>query len=172
MKKLRLIVTEQCAKNCEGCCNKQLDMSTIPVETYFKNYDEFILTGGEPLLDMPLLFGAIAKIINKKMDARILVYTAKTDDIFDFGCVLTVVDGMTVTLHEQDDVEPLRQLLMNISSDAFLQKSMRLNIFSGIVLDMGTQQLIKEGGWVVKDNMEWIENCPLPEGEILRRYEG
>jgi hypothetical protein len=42
---------------------------------------------------------------------------------------------------------------------------MRLNIFKDI--EIGE---LKYGGWKIKKDIEWIKNCPLPAGEILKRY--
>ena len=44
-------------------------------------------------------------------------------------------------------------------------KSLRLNIFEGVgPVDCSTR-------WQVKGHMKWIPNCPLPEGEVLMRYQ-
>ena len=42
--------------------------------------------------------------------------------------------------------------------------SMRLNIFKGV--EVGKLEL----DWIVKDNIVWIKDCPLPEGETLMKY--
>jgi hypothetical protein len=38
-----------------------------------------------------------------------------------------------------------------------------VNVFSGILLPSVPD------GWVCKDNIKWIPNCPLPLGELLAR---
>ena len=48
-KRCRLLLTAKCPNNCPLCCNKQFDLvKDVKVIDRF-NYDEFILTGGEPL---------------------------------------------------------------------------------------------------------------------------
>ena len=44
-------------------------------------------------------------------------------------------------------------------------KSLRLNVFD----EVGT--VICRPEWQVKDHMRGIPNCPLPEGEVLMRYQ-
>ena len=43
-------------------------------------------------------------------------------------------------------------------------KDLRLNVFAGVdVLGVDTQ------GWDTRFNLEWIEDCPLPKGEVFMK---
>ena len=102
--KLRLLVTRKCNRSCEGCCNKYWDLSALPVATNYVGYDEILLTGGEPMLDPLKLLGIIGKIKEENKTAKIYLYTAKVDDLESSFYVLSNIDGICVTLHEQKDV--------------------------------------------------------------------
>ena len=98
-------------------------------------------------------------------DAPIILYTAKSKRPLDLIAMLNWVDGITLTLHEQYDVRAFVALnafiltIPNIGS-----KSLRLNVFSHVDLTN-----VNTSPWVVKDGIEWIDDCPLPDGEVLRR---
>lgn len=96
-----------CPNKCPMCCNNQFDFSKLPVVDRW-NYDEIMITGGEPLLFTDTLVGVLISI----------------------------------------DVS----LRLNLFPDmkALLPKDIDLSL------------------WKVKD-MEWVENCPVPEGEDFRR---
>ena len=161
-KKLRLLLFQECNKNCERCCNKDWDLDSLKKETLFTGYDEIILTGGEPMLK-PLFVINTALMIREKTLAKIYMYTAKADKILDVLAVLHYIDGITLALHEQSDVVDFMRL------DALLlkceiNKSFRLNVFKGINISN-----INTSIWNVKSDIEWIKNCPLPVNEVFRK---
>lgn len=171
MKKLRLLFTPNCNRRCEGCCNKDWELDELPEAEHF-DYDEILITGGEPLLYPEKLIGFL-KALNVVSDAKLILYTAMTVHrrklpLFD---VMPYLDGVTITLHEQNDVDNLKSLLYNIEgldplfeTNPFENKSLRLNVFKGI--DISGLDL---SDWEVKDNMEWIKDCPLPENEEFKQ---
>ena len=109
-KKLRLLVTENCNRNCEGCCNKDWDLSSLEVCTSYKGYDE---------------------------------------------------------VHNNKDVYPFLAFNEYLSRHVvFHNKSLRLNIFKGIPL-----LLYSNVNWKIKDNIEWMKDCPLPKDEVFMRLE-
>lgn len=163
MKKLRLLVTERCSRNCPNCCNKNWDLSELPVEEDFSQYDMIMITGGEPMLDVKTLIDLIIKI-KYETDAPIYVYTAMVNDTKATLRVLDWADGMTVTLHDQTDVEPFLIFNASINAEDVRDKSLRLNIFRGVNINIESLTL-----WKVKNNIEWIENCPLPKDEVFKR---
>ena len=61
-KKLRLLLFETCNRSCEGCCNKDWDLTSLSVCTDYTPYREILLTGGEPLLQPELVVQAIREI--------------------------------------------------------------------------------------------------------------
>jgi len=164
MKKLRLLVTKNCDRSCPGCCNKDWNLDKLPDVTHF-NFDEIILTGGEPLLYISELIDLIGYIRNISK-AKIILYTAYTKNLSRFFAVLYLIDGITVTLHDQNDVKnfiPIHGHMKN-NLELFNKKSLRLNIFKGI-----NYSNINTSMWQIKDNIKWIKNCPLPEDEIFQK---
>lgn len=164
MKKLRLLLFEKCNRKCVGCCNEDWNLKNLEQERQFSDYDEIFLTGGEPMLN-PRMVIDIAILIRKVSKAKIYLYTAKVDKRFEILAVLNFIDGITLTLHEQNDVEDFEWLNFWLE-DAKLDKSFRLNIFKGVVLPYITYTT---NIWKVKKDIEWIKNCPLPKDEIFKR---
>lgn len=169
MKKLRLLITKDCPKNCEECCNKEWDLDSLPIVEHY-NYDEIILTGGEPFFreahNKTWALVQYLKYIIPNSDRKLYVYTTDAWAVYDY---LEEFDGMTLTLHEQKDVnnfiaanDAINQLLEKMPS---AKRSLRLHIFKGIVLPKD----IDLSNWKVKDNIEWIKNCPLLIDEEFKR---
>lgn len=174
MKKLRLLVTKHCPKNCAGCCNKDWDLDNLPVVEHF-NYDEIMLTGGEPLSDdnIDYTLGVINGLhyLHYNPNRKIYIYTA---DSYGLKVAFYIADGFTLTLHDKEDLKEFRWLVDYIASENLIETythlkghppSLRLNVFKGIEIPDYWQL----SDWVVRDNMEWIPNCPLPEDEEFRR---
>jgi hypothetical protein len=165
MKILRLLLFKDCNRNCEGCCNKNWNLDKLPVETDFSSYDEILLTGGEPMLHPKLVEKTIYDIRQQNKKAKIYMYTADSSMKLGISSMLLILDGVTITLHDQCDVLPFIELSDLIAMFNYRkQKSLRLNIFSGIQMDYS-----KIKGWVIKNNIEWIKNCHLPEHEVFKR---
>lgn len=168
--KLRLLITDKCNRDCEGCCNKEWDLDALPklIPNKLINYDEVLLTGGEPMLN-PYRTYNIARQI-KRTASKLYLYTAKVDDWKAVLSVLHIVDGITLTLHDQSDVAPFIILNELIQLTSLTQKSLRLNIFKGIDIgDFSPNSYNNLNSWKVKDNIEWRKNCPLPADEIFMR---
>ena len=159
---LRLLITEECDRACEGCCNKDWDLKALPIAEDFTTYDMIMLTGGEPLLKLGELAGAIFNI-RVSTDAPIVVYTAMCKNPWLFSTVLAFVDGITLTLHEHTDAHDFMRLCSFLKEDELKDKSMRLNIFKDVeVKDIPPY-------WKVKKDMVWEEDCPLPTNEEFMR---
>lgn len=169
MKILRLITTYDCPRNCEGCCNKQRQFSGGAVPFFdddYKKYDQIILTGGEPMLYITSLI-LLINFIRLSTKAKIILYTAKLDDPRQLIIMLHGVDGMTVTLHEKKDVNDFRKMNnLLIRSKSRERKSLRLNVFSEVNIKHLNTSL-----WDVKDGIEWIDDCPLPNGEEIYKLQ-
>lgn len=166
-KTLRLIYTPICNRSCEGCCNKDFDLPHLPRPKHFM-YDEIFITGGEPLLFLDEVIGFI-KAIRLVSDAKIYVYTAylSATGASSFFKMLKYVDGITLTLHEPRDWQLFQQLesVARVKPHLFDGKSMRLNIFK----EVGAEVEKVSKHWRVKNNIEWIVNCPLPPNEVLMK---
>jgi len=162
IKKLRLVMFEECNRACEGCCNKDWDLNALEVAGSYSGYDLVMLTGGEPMLKPEAIIDITNKI-RAETNAPIYLYTAKSKRALDLIAILHCVDGVTLTLHEPYDVEPfveLNSLLMKLG----IECSYRLNVFKGVDISRVDTSL-----WTVKDEIEWIKDCPLPEGETIQR---
>lgn len=157
--KLRLLLFEECNRSCPGCCNRDWDLQALPVCYDFTPYRIILLTGGEPMLHPETVRAAVAEI-RRQAKAPIYLYTAMTQGLDE---LMPLLDGVTLTLHTLCDYPPFwrfDQLARNLDG-----KSLRLNIFEGVgPVDCSTR-------WQVKGHMKWIPNCPLPEGEVLMRYQ-
>ncbi len=163
--KSRLLITEKCNRNCSGCCNKNYDLLSLEPETNFKGYDEIILTGGEPMLNTDLLKSAVRDIRNQT-NAPIYMYTAKTAPCYDLvDILLNHIDGVTVTLHEQNDVEPFLMFDTVLREYRTDNKSLRLNVFTDIHLDL----YWVFNRWTVTPNIVFRKNCPLAKNEVFKR---
>jgi len=160
--KLRLLITDRCNQKCKWCQNKHWDLSALPRETSFGQYDEVMLTGGEPLL-VPELLISTAKNIRKTSNAKIYLYTAKIDDWKTVLAVLHFVDGMSVTPHSQTDVLYFK-ILNEILRDSRLGKSLKLNLFT-------------DYEFVIEDNLDlwrvkqkkWFKVKHIPKNEVFKR---
>jgi organic radical activating enzyme len=172
MKKLRLLVTKKCNRACAGCCNKQFDLDNLEVLKSYDDlhqFDQIIITGGEPLLFGNDMLVLVNKIRKYDVRAEIILYTAKIDDFSIIDKLLPNIDGITVTLHEQYDIRNflgLNAYLFEkmLQHSYYDNKSFRLNVFKGI-------KYYASNIWKVKDNIEWIEDCPLPNDEVFMRLE-
>lgn len=164
--KLRLLMTQECDRNCPGCCNKDWDLENLPKFRCgeVQNYSSIIITGGEPLLFGEELLNNITWF-KSSTKAPVIVYTAMLRRIELFQRVLSTCDGITLTLHENYDVEDFLRLNGELLKGDFHFKSLRLNIFKGIEIPKDTNLTL----WKIKDNIEWIENCPLPSDEVFKR---
>ena len=171
-KKLRLLLWDECNRACDGCCNKGFDLPNLPVCGSYKGYDLIMLTGGEPMLYPDRLKTVIGEI-RGETDARIVLYTAKTDDADALIEIAGLLDGLTVTLHDPSDVKPFlafddrfaRHRIYHAGTNR-KDQTFRLNVFSEARIDPGEIT----AKWNVKDNIKWIIDCPLPAGEVLMRH--
>lgn len=167
-KKLRLLVTEKCNRNCPGCCNKQYDINSLPVITSFFGYEEIMITGGEPLLFVDRVINLITaiKLMNDAFGIpvpKIYIYTAlnRWQHLED---ALTSADGITFTLHSQQDAYWLRKHITSWPYMYSQLRSVRLNVFEGIMLSND----IIQSGWKI-NYKTWQNECPIPSGEDFMR---
>jgi hypothetical protein len=161
-KKLRLLLFENCNRSCEGCCNKDWDLESLPICDDFKEYSLIMLTGGEPMLRPAIIFDAIRKI-RLQTAAPIILYTALFTDKAMLGRILDIIDGITATLHTPKDVRSFLEFDRWYRGCADI--SYRLNIFSGI------EKIDCSARWEIKDNIAWIKDCPLPSEETFMRFD-
>jgi organic radical activating enzyme len=162
MKNLRVLLFKDCNRNCALCCNKNFELDELPQVDTYAGYDSIILTGGEPMLKPTFIVDTMAKV-RKESNAPIYMNTAKCDDYHEFLWVLAMLDGVTLTLHEQEDVADFVKLQAFLRTNPLRNRSLRLNVFSHVDISR-----VNTENWEVK-TMEWIEDCPLPENEVFMR---
>jgi len=164
MKKLRLLLFEECNRNCFFCCNNDWNLNRLNKPKNYKDYEEILLTGGEPFLHPEIIAKTVEEIRSQNNKAKIYIYTAYVKNVIDVLAILNIVDGITLTLHEREDVGSFIILNNIIRRYKITNKSFRLNVFKGISL-----QGIDTTMWIIKDNIVWIKNCPLPINEEFCR---
>ena len=176
MKKLRLLITDECPKNCEGCCNRDWDIVNLPkIELYkhdYSQYNEVLITGGEPLLGIEKL-KEIIDTINAGYSRRvpkIYVYTSWNGDPSSFFKTFEYAAGICYTIHTDEDAKFIKNCDWFLKQCSYYEnqlknKSLRLNVFKGI--DYNKEALSEN--WKIKDDIEWIKDCPLPDNEIFMR---
>ena len=166
-KKLRLLVTTDCPNHCPLCCNNRFDFDKIPVVDRW-DYDEIMITGGEPMLFPDYVRNLIIGI-NTWQDSmgmtpsKIYIYTAR---IYYIVPLIPYVNGIVYTPHNRKDVEQFVKINGFLLKEGVGDCSLRLNLFSDIKAMLPED--IDLHLWKVKD-MEWIKDCPIPEGEDFRR---
>lgn len=146
-------------------------MQDIPVVDRW-DYDEIMITGGEPMLypkNMRRLLEAIREIVwQMGRETKIYLYTSRTEWYYaDEFIRKGLIDGIVVAPHSRDDLMYFRKLnneLLKYRYGKYHECSLRLKVFPE-VRDVLPDNLNR---WQV-DYAEWIENCPLPDGEDFRR---
>lgn len=170
-KKLRLLVTANCPNRCPMCCNKQFKFDEIPVVDRL-DYDEIMITGGEPMLypeNLERLCKSIREVTAQMgRKPKIYLYTARCSWRNFERAINHYVDGVVFAPHSKDDIAFFREinnnLLKKVRYGYEIEQSLRLKVFPE-VRDALPENL---KCWQVQAS-EWIENCPLPEGEDFRR---
>lgn len=167
-KKLRLLVTTDCPNHCPLCCNNRFDFDKLPIVDRW-DYDEIMITGGEPLLFAPSIGRLVDSIrgIQGAMGikpSKIYVYTAKALRLLE---VLPYLSGVVYTPHSKRDLEEF--ICMNEDLRLrynYKNLSLRLNLFPDIKAMLSEN--VDLSLWQVKD-IKWVKDCPVPEGEDFRR---
>jgi molybdenum cofactor biosynthesis enzyme MoaA len=68
------MVTRKCNRNCPKCCNKSFDIDEeVPLVNGISQYDEILLTGGEPMLELERLLSIIETIRAIDGDKKVYV---------------------------------------------------------------------------------------------------
>ena len=189
-KRCRLLLTAKCPNNCPLCCNKQFSLERdVPVIDRL-DYDEFILTGGEPLKFLTSVIETIHNIsaVTDYMgiNPKFYLYTSICNPII-WNEILPYLNGITYTTNTRSNAQELIRLIgvlknLNAGYDEVLpnlcniqNKSVWLNLFPEAKDLIDTELAMTSYSWNdisryfrVKP-MEWLENCPVPEGEDFRR---
>lgn len=105
-KTARLIITFDCPRACEYCCNKysQVMASAIKIADChsLKDYKEVCVTGGEPMLYPEHTLDVVSHL-RAVTKAKIYLYTAWWPD--EPGLLPAAVDGIQYSLHTGPNME-------------------------------------------------------------------
>lgn len=183
--KLRLLVTDKCNLKCPKCCNNSYNLDEIPKFDWEDiDYEEILITGGEPLLyedNHNSLLGDILIPLKIAYDCPIYMYTNSSNPLVTCHLIGTkYLDGLTVTLHNGMDIPNL--LLIDFYIHTMVEpwyqsdkdiKSLRLNLFKKDAFGPNIYDWAKlvaslKCDWKVK-YIEWEDNCPVPDNEVFKR---
>ena len=180
-KKLRLLVTAKCHNSCPLCCNKQFDLFSLPTVDRW-NYEEIILTGGEPLssiTNVNFLIEFIKSIKNIQKAhgfpiSKFYLYTS-THDSNMLIKVIKHLDGITYTPHNNEERCTLLKftIALGYRDPSFYEdKSLRLNLFPEDYQELigGVNGSMLKEFWEAKE-IKWLKNCPVSEGEDFKRID-
>lgn len=165
MKIARVIVTWDCPRDCDLCCNKNLPAEAKPRRVAdLKGYDQVLLTGGEPTL-YPVRLLEIVRELRQQTPAekqKVYLYTALYRPAL--GSLVEVTDGVHYSLHHPlhpADLEGFYRFQRLIG--AYPGKSFRLYIEPRI------RQAIEivPSRWEKVEVKPWLDFCPLPPDEEL-----
>ncbi len=169
MSKARIIWTFDCKRKCPNCCNNYKNILNNATElnslSELKDYEQIMITGGEPMLYPDKLISFIKTIKNINPTAKLFLYTAwYNEKIVE---IIKLLDGIQYSLHSQStikDIEDFYVFQRNISHHNS-EKSFRLFIDS----DITSTITIIPNLWKRIEIKPWIKEgeCPLPQGEIL-----
>jgi hypothetical protein len=131
------------------------------------DYHTIAITGGEPMLYPQQLIAWIKRYraLEDYFDldrTNLILYTAFTKDRDMLFKVLELVDSMTITLHNQDDVSPFEVFNMKLENTGPYDKSLRLSIFGDLVMHNKPLPL-----WNTMKNRVALDQCPVPEDDML-----
>ena len=108
VKKIHLMVTNLCTRNCPNCCNKCYSLNDIPVVTddELKHCEALFLTGGEPFEFCNV--DALAKYYKEQYPniEKVIVY-GNIKEFADYcaGGELENVDGLSLSIKSEQDLK-------------------------------------------------------------------
>ena len=170
-KKARVILTFNCEKDCDYCCNKYTSIidKAIPIdrkdlEEELKDFHTIALTGGEPLLDLASTMAFVQRLRYGNPYRLIYLYTAK----FEIASLwlLSLIDGVHFTLHEDTTKEEIESFeIIQRALKEHPSRSYRLYIHPGIKHSI----TIIPNVWSRIESKPWLKEgeCELPEDETL-----
>ena len=163
----RVIVTLACDRSCPGYCNTNGLDGILEVNLeQLKEYEEVVLTGGEPLLmGDKFLVQLIKKLRKQNRNQSIYLYTANLA-LDEHEKVLDLLDGITVTLHAEatdNDIRSLKYMSENLYGEPL---DMRLFIDER-VYDRYDLSNIRMSTWDVVRKLKWLDRCELADNEDL-----
>ncbi len=164
--KARVLITKLCNRACPGCCNKlpwfESTCRSVSLDE-IRGYDEIMLTGGEPLLEPEKLIEVAWAVLGQNLRAKLYLYTALWTD--ELPRITGLFDGIHFTLHAdpvQRDLDGFQHVQRLAGATPRL--SWRCFIDDRVPLDLLT---IHPEVWDRFEHKPWLEDCPLPEDDLL-----
>jgi len=115
-KKARVMLSTVCSRGCDYCCNTHPDqmegLQVLPTMDVLNNYEEIIVTGGEPLEFAELTEAFIMHVRKYMVNKKIFMYISRYDNELFRACSLC--DGITFALHSSRDYGELAQFEQDI----------------------------------------------------------
>ena len=115
VKRIHLLVTDLCSRNCPNCCNKCYSLNDIPVVTdeEFKNCETLFLTGGEPFeFCNP---NALAKHYKEYYpNIKDVIVYGNAIEFFNYlkcGGELNYIDGISLSIKSVSDLRIWNELI-------------------------------------------------------------
>jgi pyruvate formate-lyase activating enzyme-like uncharacterized protein len=174
MKKLRLLITEKCKRNCPKCQNLHWNLKELPHVNPDKldKFDEIILTGGEPMLvaDRLIGFASFVKVHFPKV--KLYLYTADTTNVKALLKIMNHLDGLTITIHGPGDLHNLLAFHSWLNNDKVIlnkSKEMSLRIHTFNNYPNLTRFNHQFENWLIKTDKTWKPDKHLPENEVFMR---
>lgn len=166
----RLIVTYRCNRSCLGCCNNHDNrVREITDINELIEYDEIVITGGEPMVIPEEISKFIINVAGAGYRGSIFLYTAYLRINSDLHKdIVDMVDGITYTLHAESldgDIKNLKRLssYRRLADSDF---SSRLIIDSRLY-DRYDFSNIDLTNWDVIRKLQWKDKCEPAEHEEL-----
>jgi organic radical activating enzyme len=179
--KARVMVTLNCNRKCDGCCNKgpvfNLHQVAENLDEILKA-DEIMITGGEPML-LPIKVFEFIKMLryHRQYKGKIYLYSAyypSTDrEKEHFWYCADLCDGVHFTLHAEAtdrDVADLKRLSEDLGEWDKKHRSFRLAIDKRLYEKFDFSN-IDFTFWDVVRKLVWMTDCPLPKDEKLFLYD-
>lgn len=133
-KRLKLFLWEDCNRKCPNCPTDNIPEEEINFKG-LANYDDIVLTGGEPMLKPERVHNLIMRIRIHYPEKRIYLHTADTRDRNYIRIMMFDLDGITVTIHSQFDVDNFNNFSNSTVESLKERVSCRLNLAPGVRLN-------------------------------------
>lgn len=171
--KARLILNWKCGRTCRLCCNDYQTIMAgrkmITTLDMFANYDEVMLTGGDPLLIRKEDLLSVIRRLRELNVRRIYLYTTwwnkKADE------VVPLIDGVHFSLHPDAGQRELK-LLRRVEDAATKNpgKSFRLFVDSAIQMPSITVSVwsrVERKEFMTEAQLLDLQPGGVPQGEFL-----
>lgn len=182
--KARVLITEDCNRNCTGCCNnfESIMQHAQYIDTLYELpqfLTEIMISGGEPMLYPERTLRITRELRDQYPLSKIYLYSSFYNKNLEE--IIPLLDGFQYTIHEgatESDLvllDKLQELLENHRKD-WHDKSFRLYIDDKVDLPVRVLPNVwnkaKVSTWLTENELLDIQPNGIPEGELLYIYTG